>query len=499
MSSAFVDFVTLELPRRSPHLTVEIVGYDGDPNLSGAADDLKNAPKGTWYLQETPDKVWWRKQVSGVAGATSWVVNSDQLLLQQVTTGSLSLKVETTGSDAPTATRPARLVEGNYTSEPFLTVQAAIDALPIHLRPEDNVSISIGAGTFDAPVELKNRNGQISISGSVGISSQGTATSGTYSTLTKTGAGWTTNEWRGKGVRITSGPGSGSFLVVVGNTTDTLTVAGRFSAIPTSSSVFSFYFSTTTILNSAFGTCLQIENFAGKVILSFLNIELLLDAWDYCANVENVTVLQLSQVRFYGGLVALRIINTTELIWLRVSFVEGNSFGSNSLEMDNVEKIGSVSSVASVYCLNWVWIQNADVLYFRSWYLEAGLLTEHIRSIVTNLLWIKGTTEYGWRADRIIGMYLQLVDITGCPQRTLDLYNCMVEVSSLTGATGNLGFGLIADRPGVTVDVSGSASITGSLGDASVDGVTALSWSDLISDGNFALNGTTGSRIAVTP
>jgi|GEM_PF-6186150 len=72
--SAFESFVNLELPRRSPHLTVEIVSYDDDPNLVGAPADLKNAPKGTWYMRETPDVIWYRKEVSGAGGATSWVI-----------------------------------------------------------------------------------------------------------------------------------------------------------------------------------------------------------------------------------------------------------------------------------------------------------------------------------------------------------------------------------------------------------------------------------------
>jgi hypothetical protein len=72
--TAFENFVTTELPRRSSHLTVEIIGYDGDPNDPGAPDGLKGAPKGTWYMRETPSVTWYRKEVSGVGGATSWVV-----------------------------------------------------------------------------------------------------------------------------------------------------------------------------------------------------------------------------------------------------------------------------------------------------------------------------------------------------------------------------------------------------------------------------------------
>lgn len=72
--SAFETFVNTELPRRSAHLTVGITGYDGDPNDGSAPDVLKLSPKGTWYQRETPAVVWYRKEVSGIGGATSWVI-----------------------------------------------------------------------------------------------------------------------------------------------------------------------------------------------------------------------------------------------------------------------------------------------------------------------------------------------------------------------------------------------------------------------------------------
>lgn len=72
--TAFESFVNLELPRRSAHLTVGIAGYDGDPNDVGAPAILKNSPQGTWYQRETPAIVWYRKQIGGAIGSTSWTV-----------------------------------------------------------------------------------------------------------------------------------------------------------------------------------------------------------------------------------------------------------------------------------------------------------------------------------------------------------------------------------------------------------------------------------------
>jgi hypothetical protein len=68
--SAFEDFVNLELPRRRPLLTVAITGYDGDPNDGGAPDILKNAPVGSWYLQETPVTIYEKL----TAGTATWTI-----------------------------------------------------------------------------------------------------------------------------------------------------------------------------------------------------------------------------------------------------------------------------------------------------------------------------------------------------------------------------------------------------------------------------------------
>lgn len=70
--TAFEDKVNAELPRRPALMKVAAVGYDGDPNLPAAPDDLDNAPGGTLYLQETPE-ILWRKTADGVR----WTLNED--------------------------------------------------------------------------------------------------------------------------------------------------------------------------------------------------------------------------------------------------------------------------------------------------------------------------------------------------------------------------------------------------------------------------------------
>jgi len=58
---------------------------------------------------------------------------------------SIDLAVATTGSDAPTATRPKRVVQGSYIAEPYLTIQAALDALPTILAHDCEIAIAAGS------------------------------------------------------------------------------------------------------------------------------------------------------------------------------------------------------------------------------------------------------------------------------------------------------------------------------------------------------------------
>lgn len=68
-----------------------------------------------------------------------------------------------------------------------------------------------------------------------------TASSATSTTITKTGATWTTNAFTNYQVRILSGTGSGQVRTVSSNTATTLTVSSSFSPTPDNTSVFGIY------------------------------------------------------------------------------------------------------------------------------------------------------------------------------------------------------------------------------------------------------------------
>lgn len=121
--SAFEDFVNLELPRRSAFLTVAIAGFDGDPNSGGAPALLQGAPTGTWYLRETPVRVFYRKVNSG---ATDWIeaLSESEAGVSLVTTGDMSIPVDYNDGSAVDPT-PGLIFANQDDVDDFLAVQGA--------------------------------------------------------------------------------------------------------------------------------------------------------------------------------------------------------------------------------------------------------------------------------------------------------------------------------------------------------------------------------------
>lgn len=66
----------------------------------------------------------------------------------------------------------------------------------------------------------------------------GTATGGGASTLTRTGAGWTVNQWTNSQIKIVAGIGAGQIRTIASNTADTLTVGAAWTTQPDATSVF---------------------------------------------------------------------------------------------------------------------------------------------------------------------------------------------------------------------------------------------------------------------
>ena len=125
MATPFEQFIQDELPKRPSLETNTTVGYDSDPNLPGAPDTLKNAPKGTYYLQSSG--TLWFKATAGVATWTQNAGSAEGGI--DVTEENFTLTLSLTGTD-PTSPRRIRTQAEADAWGAFKTIKAALAALP---------------------------------------------------------------------------------------------------------------------------------------------------------------------------------------------------------------------------------------------------------------------------------------------------------------------------------------------------------------------------------
>lgn len=191
------------------------------------------------YQQDTGD-VW-----KLAADLTTWAIAQFQVATSM--TSAAILRVAASGGNDNDATRPSRIVGGDWTSKPFATVQAAIDAL---LKDTGGFyhRVNCDAGTFAVGTTVQGftGGGTVDLVGdfvnstlTTGLNT-GTAGSGTTTTAVKkpTGAAdWTVDNLRGKIFLPTGGGGyyadtqaniiqnSGPCMrVIKSNTADTITI-----------------------------------------------------------------------------------------------------------------------------------------------------------------------------------------------------------------------------------------------------------------------------------
>lgn len=202
-------------------LTVDL-DFDGYKAIALACDNGATLPAtaviGQWFLH-TPTG----RKILFQYNGTSWT--------PICSLGAMTIYVSTTGTDDQE--------HGTGTgTDAFATIAYAYTQIPGTLN--GNVAINLGAGSYSGVSTLRGKvftdNYNISINGdySVGadqtISARTNATSAVYGLVTVSGAGWTTNEHKGKIIVFTKlggvTPGTLTYRVVKSNTSDTLTLLG---------------------------------------------------------------------------------------------------------------------------------------------------------------------------------------------------------------------------------------------------------------------------------
>lgn len=141
--------------------------------------------------------------------------------------------------------------DGLSSGSPKKTLQAVFDLVPNIVNHNTTVHL---AGTFtdfdevylhrtvtrDAVLVVDGGDTTTSVLGSTA------ATGATANTITA-GASWTTNQYQGYVLEMTSGAASGDIRMIQGNTSNTITVTKDFSTTPSIGNTFVIYRPTTTL------------------------------------------------------------------------------------------------------------------------------------------------------------------------------------------------------------------------------------------------------------
>jgi hypothetical protein len=238
MSDPFVDFVTLELPKRPTMLTTGNTGYNGDPNSGGAPAVISGAPLGTFYLALTGNALYKKNSAS----AATWeLVGSGGG--GGGTTAPLVWHVETTGNDStgdgsvgnPFATPGGALAAlaalsgklirhqvdiilgtGNFPAFSITgyMMDPAVGTAPCGIRIYGSfINATPGSGTATGTFTTVTTGNDGSVSGSL-----------TKSTVTDSGQTWPVNGLKGFMLEVLTGTSAGQILPILSNTATTIEV-----------------------------------------------------------------------------------------------------------------------------------------------------------------------------------------------------------------------------------------------------------------------------------
>ena len=392
-----------------------------------------------------------------------------------------------TGSDTPTPTRPNRIVGGDYSSEPFATIQAALNSLPRNLLHAVVVNVAAGSYQgfnmrgFNAGAGSLTVNGtQAQVTPTTGPAS-GTASSGSVNTLTLTGAGWTVDDFVGKFCRIISGTGAGQHFIIAENTADTLRFVARMSPAPDGTSVFEITEPTALLTSndSYFYSGAHISGCIGSFTVRDFHAEGpsygFTQVWAQC-----IFMLQrVTSKNCYYGFIGQESLKAS---WNQIGSLASTAHGIGFLSMaffgnTSYEKgwlavnagVGAdglwINECHSGGCQG-IWVKNCGNNGIGVWDSEADLYYVRADNNVDGL-WVSGSKviAYNFAANN------------NSKRGAASDYGGRIDFSNAVVGTGNGEWGVNAARGvGGIITTTVLPTITGALGDCTVDDVNALTW-----------------------
>ena len=429
------------------------------------------------------------------------------------TTAAVTLVVDAILGNDSNPLRQAVITSGDQSALPFKDLPAAIAALP--KNGLDEVNINVLPGNYTG-VDVSGFNSVLGadgvfastsfkINGSRGASvlasgvQTGMFTSGSGKTATLTGAGWTDDDLQRRFVRVTAGTGAGKILAIKKNTGTVVTFATKANLDGTSQFEIE---DVTSIINTAspIGACFLVQGHNGSIRMSDMKFDI---ASTFSAFAIAVTgIFDLTRIVSVGPIVGLSaqqvgIFNVSECYSEGALTQAFNCTKSFSAVIAGVVAKDSSGAPCGVRCaaVNDVSLNGVSTL---------GPFDKALEMAGCSLVSV-GTSDVDGADVGAEFDSCNKVDVTG----GLDISNSLSETIALIGSkliadaaltgTNNAGFGVRCHDPGSLVELLGLPTIAGAAGDASIDGVAALSWAvDFALANDFAVNAATGSRIVRT-
>lgn len=404
------------------------------------------------------------------------------------TTAGVTLAVTTDGDD-DNPSRPSVITTGDYSSYPFATIQAALDALPSLISYPTTITVGVGsfAGALISNIGIKETT-TLTIAGIRQASSpatgpsSGTASSGSTGVLTLAGAGWTVDDLQGRILYVTAGTGAGEYVIATNSATD-ITVPNVVTFDATS--VFQIEDLATVITSPrsgySGGYVFEIYRNNINVILSDLKITY--------SSPQGVGVFT-----SYGDAIAQRVVvSVTDAYDGFKSFSGGrlavfncgffgttDHAGFTAYGADAILHYKGVAADSIGYSMRAVYggqvTDSGDGGFWFRATTRGVLLDDCNRTARITLLngHIEGA-QYGIHSTDC-SANINGLDIDDTTVVTIYMDRSEIISSGTLTGTGNV-WGLDLSSPGSLVYFSTAPTITGSSGDVTLDGSTATTWS----------------------
>lgn len=300
-----------------------------------------------------------------------------------------------------------------------------------------------------------------------------TATSATSDTLTKTGAGWTVNAYRGEWIEITDGAQVGSYRQIRSNTADTLSFCYPITSL-SGTPKFKIVRSSCALngdvnfYNSGNATCViqGVDSSTGSICCH--------GGGHYQTSgltLRGTSSLSVEQVGSIRDGVYINPTNLAENNLIRV----GLHCANDAIVLKDANKFLFDNGITG-------WAVDIDNINFGAIYklgLSRTITAEQVRFLRLVDLLITGEDTAGIGLAFVNGGKLELSNVSISNKALNAIYtrDCHVLWGNNTvSGSGNTGFGLWADFGSVHVlHNSLLPTITGSLGDVSLDGSTQKS------------------------